>query len=224
MLKKIFLAVILFGTSGFAFMEPMPKEFYGTQRWISLTTGFDIETAEQRLGTVFRRFLSLKTSYDFYDNQENLLAIAEMRWFSFGAVFDVFEAPHLYPIGRVEEHILTWFPMFTIFSPTDEKLAVAEMNFWGTAYEVKDPVSNQVMARLERSFFRLKDDWKVTIEKPDLFASKGIDPRLFITLVAFQTDCDHWKAQLINVEVPQGETSCGDDHVPPLELNTPCTT
>jgi uncharacterized protein YxjI len=202
MLKKILLVVTCLFSVGFASPEPLPEEFYVTQRWVSLTTGFDIETPERRLGTVFRRFFSMRTSYDFYDTQENLLASARMRWLSFGAVFDVFEGPSEKPIGRVEEHIFTWFPKFTIFSPADEKLAVAEMNFWGTSYEVVDPVSNQVMAKLERAFFRLKDDWKVTIQRPDLFVQKGMDPRLFVTVMAFQTDTDHWRSHQVNVEVP----------------------
>ncbi len=210
MFKKLLLIALCVSSQIFSFA--IPDEFYVTQRWISLTTGFDIETPTRRLGTVYRRFFSLTTSYDFYDTAEQHLATASMRWFSFGAVFDVTEASTDKLIGRVEEHIFTWFPKFSIFSPMEEKLAVAEMNFWGTKYEVTDPATGEMMALMERAFFRLKDDWKVTILRPDLFQGKNIDPRLFITVMAFQTDSDHWREQSESLKVNLCDECGNEDH------------
>lgn len=215
MLKKLCFLTLL-SSRLIASPLAMPDEFFVTERWVSLTTGFDIETNQYRVGTVFRKFWSLLPTYEFYDQKENLISVAKMRWMTFGAIFDVVEATTELPIGSVEEEVLTWYPTFRIYSPKGEKLAVAEMNFWGTTYEVSDPVTSKVMATLKRSFFRFKDDWKATIVDRPLFDAKGIDPRLFITLMAFQTDADNWKkTHDVNMEVPELESIpksfCDDD-------------
>ena len=166
-----------------------------TQRWLSWTTTFDIETDQMKLGTVHRKFFSLSpVRYDFYDYAENLQAYATMRWFSWGATFDVADAKDQ-PIGTVEQRIFTFFPTFDIISPQGHILATAKMNFWGTTYSIKDPVSQEEMATLWRPFLRLKDNWLVTLTNPELYAQRQIDPRLFILVMAFQTDREAWAAE-----------------------------
>src|SRR5687768_5375974 len=78
------------------FEPELPIEFYVKQRWYSWTTTFDIETKDYKLGYVQRRFFSLLLNYDFYDNNDILLANAKKRFWSAGAIFDVtdsFERP-----------------------------------------------------------------------------------------------------------------------------------
>ncbi len=165
----------------------LPQEFYIVQRWISLTLAFDIKSSNGKLGTVYRKFWSLGKEYDFYDNTEKMRARAKSRLLSFCYVFDVTDEADI-PIGRVEQRFFTLFPTFDLIAAHNEVLAVAKMNFWGTTYTLKDPLSKAEIATLSRSFFRFKDDWTVNITRPDIFISKRIDPRLFITVVAFQTD------------------------------------
>lgn len=43
-----------------------------------------------------------------------------------------------------------------------------------------------------RKFFRWKDDWTVDIVNTSLLAEKQIDPRMFMLIMAFQTDRDYW--------------------------------
>ena len=167
----------------------LPDQFYVTQHWLSLTSGFDIETDEEKLGTVHRRFFSWTTQYDFYNNDGSLEATAKSRFWSLGATFDVFDLnDHL--IGQVVQRLLTFFPTYLIQSNTEEVLAKAKMNLWGTTYYVTDPVTSLEIAQIYRSFFRLKDDWTVRIVNRDLLLSKNIDPHLFVTLAVFQSDVD----------------------------------
>lgn len=211
MIKKIFILLIFLSSTLFAF--DLPDEFYVTERWVSFTRGFDIETPQFRLGTVFRKFWSLLPCYEFCEKEEKAIACAKMRFLTFGAVFDVVDCATEKLIGTVEEEVFTWYPTFRIYSATGEKLAVAEMNFWGTTYELMDPFSKTVFATLKRSFFRLKDDWKATITDRKLFDSKKIDPLLFITLMAFQTDADHWKSHH-NSQLQVEASFCEEDDCP----------
>jgi uncharacterized protein YxjI len=177
----------------------VPSEFFIKQRWLSWTTAFDVETRSQKIGSVHRRFLSLTVEYDFYDYHEVLQANARMRIFSFGAIFDVTDPTGNY-LGTINERIFTFFPTFDILSADGEILTTAKMNFWGTKYDLRDPVTDRVFAKLYRPFIRFKDDWTVQVTDRSLLSHKGVDPRLFIIVAAFQTDMDFWRAQLNNTE------------------------
>lgn len=197
---KKFIFIIIALTCFPLFSFSVPSEFYVTQNWISLTSTFDISTKETKLGIVDRKFWSLRAEYCFYDNENKLQARARRRWISFGAVFDVYDNQDQI-IGLVNERIISIFPTFDITTPSGEVLATAKMNFWGTTYTVWDPITQKEMATLSRPYFRLKDNWTVNITDPELFSSKLIDPRLFITVMAFQTDCDSWKNRTIAARI-----------------------
>jgi len=199
MIKKLLCATALMiasTTSSFALMPfELPQEFTVTERFFSLTSTYDIESPRFKMGYVDRKFFSLKLEYDFYDYTDQLQAKARMRWLSFGAIFDVTDEFDQ-PIGLVEEEIFNFFPTFNIYSPRGERLATAQMNFWGTEYLLTDPFTNRPIASISRPFFRFFiDSWTVTIVDPMLFAEKNINPALFITLAAFQTDSEYWRAQ-----------------------------
>ena len=167
----------------------LPMEFTVSQRWLSWSSDFDIDTPDYKLGYVHCKVLSLLTQYDFYDNNDVLKAKGVMRWFSWGATFDVSDAQDAL-IGRVEERVLNFLPTFEIISPANNILAVAKLNVLGTTYTFTDPVSQREIATLQRSFWALKDDWTMKITDPELFATKQIDPRLFILVAVFQSDSD----------------------------------
>lgn len=170
----------------------MPLQFFVKQHWFSWTNTFDIESKENKYGVVHRKLFSWTPEYHFYDLQEQVQAKARMSFFSFGAIFDIVDAFEL-PLGRVEERIFTFFSTFDIFRPDGFHAAKAKLNFWGTKYTVTDTQTNEVIAYLWRNFFRLKDDWTVDIVKPELIFENKIDPRLFVLVMAFQTDRDYWK-------------------------------
>lgn len=171
---------------------PLPEEFYVNPRWFGATLIFDIEAQQSLVGTVHRKFTSLRTEYDLFDNDGNIEAQAKLRWVDFGAIFDIIDRQKEL-IGMVEEHSQSFFPTFKIKALNNDVLAIGEMNFWETKYSIVDPLTEEEIATLSRPFIRIKDDWTVTITNPALFLSKQIDSRLFVTLMAFQTDCANWK-------------------------------
>ncbi len=195
MLRNIIFTIVSFkllvGSLLAQLPDPLPEQFTVTQRWFSLTSDFDIETEEYKFGYIHRKFLSWTVQYEFYDIYDQLEARAKARWLSWGAIFDVTDATNNL-LGTVEERIFSWFPSFDIISPTGQKLAVAKLNFWGNSYTLRDPVTDFPIATLYRPIFRWKDNWVVTIENPTLFYQKEIDPRLFIIVMAFQSDREMW--------------------------------
>ncbi|MBN9378322.1 MAG: hypothetical protein BGO14_06635 [Chlamydiales bacterium 38-26] len=197
MLKKyIFQSLIILvgiASSLQAHVE-IPSQFFVKQHWISLTNTFDIETHDRKFGTIHRKLLSWTPEYQFFDVYDQLQAKAKMRFFSFGATFDIYDLFER-PLGRVDERILTFFSTFDLYRSDGYHAAKAKLNFWGTKYTVSDPHTDAIIATLKRSFFRLKDDWTVDIIDSSLFFEKQIDPRMFILVMAFQTDRDYWKSK-----------------------------
>jgi hypothetical protein len=192
MLKQI-LSFFLVCVISLQSYETIPEKFTVTERLFSWATAFDIEVEGYSLGTVERRMLSqAPLQYDLFDRNHYLIAQGTMRWFTFGAVFDVTDWNRNL-IGTVEEEIFSFLPAFNLFSPFREKLAEAKMNFWGTQYTVTEPVSGLEIATLTRPFFAFNSQWTVTITNPELFAAKNISPTLFILVMAFQTDLEYWQ-------------------------------
>ena len=94
----------------------------------------------------------------------------------------------------LKEKIFTFFPTFDIYgSDASTKLARANMNFWGTTFTIYDPRTDQEMATMHRSFLRFKNDWSISITNRLLFNQANIDPRLMMTVIAFQGDRETWK-------------------------------
>lgn len=198
-MKKVvatLLAFFISVQSSFAIsIHEIPNELSVTEHWISYTTSFDIETKTHKLGTLYRKFFSFLLTYEFFDPWDNKLAYAQARFFSLSAHFDVFDVENR-PLGMAEEKIFTFFPTFDIYGPDGSaKLARAKMNFWGTTLTIYDPVTDQEMGVMHRSFFRLKNDWQITITNRPLFLERNIDPRLLLTVLAFQGDVEYWQNQ-----------------------------
>ena len=168
--------------------------FFVNQHWFSFTNTFDIDSPNGKLGTIHRKFFSLAVQYDFYDVHEELQSSARMRFFSFGALFDVTDKNEGL-LGTVEQKLFCFFPTFELFSSERYSLAIAKMNFWGTKYSLYDPRTNEQFAEMTRPFFRFRDTWTVTLDFPGALKEKNIDPRLFMVVIAFQTDRDRWARQ-----------------------------
>lgn len=186
-------------SANFSFAEHVPNripdEFYIKEHWISLTTSYDIETRTQKLGTLYRRFFSLLLTYDFYDPFENKIAYARSKFFSFTAHFDVYDEQDNF-LGAADERLFSFFPTFDVYARDGyTKLATASMNFWGTTFTIYDPVTHQEMAYMSRPFFRIKNDWTFHVSNRSLFDNKGIDPRVLMTVIAFQGDREYWEQE-----------------------------
>ncbi|MCB1113641.1 MAG: hypothetical protein KDK62_02680 [Chlamydiia bacterium] len=189
MLKKI-LVLVLVASS---LTAQLPSEFYVKERIRSLTTTFDIESKEEVLGTVHRKIFSLMPEYHLKDPKGCMLAKARMRFWSLITVFDVVDEND-FPIGSVNEQFSWFLPSFSIVSADAKKLANADLNFWGTKWTLKDPVTDRDIAVLSRAFFRLKNNWTVKIVDESKFHAKHIHPQLLMTLMAFQVDREYWEA------------------------------
>ena len=192
----IILSFFIFVNSSFALSNAdIPNEFKVTQHWLSLTTSFNIETKTKRLGTLYRKFFSLLLTYDFYDPLNNKLATARAKFFSFNAHFDIYDNEENY-LGFAEEKLFTFFPTFDIYAPdSSTKLARAKMNFWGIRFTIYDAATDKEIAAMHRSFFRLKNDWTISITNRALFNDRNIDPRVLMTVIAFQSDKEAWEQQ-----------------------------
>ncbi|CAM4504775.1 MAG: hypothetical protein LEGION0403_FIIPPAGN_01914 [Legionella sp.] len=198
-MKKILAAVLILFSSFSAFSEGVasrvPDEFYVKEHWLSMTTSYDIETQTQKLGTLYRRFFSFLLTYDFYDPFDNKIAYARSTFFSFNAHFDVYDDFENY-LGAADERLFSFFPTFDIYDRDGyTRLAKASMNFWGTTFTIYDPVTSKEMAYMSRSFFRLKNDWTFHVTDREVFDHKGIDPRVLMTVIAFQGDREYWEQE-----------------------------
>lgn len=197
--KNILLSLFLCISANFAVAAEIPNripdELSIKEHWLSLTTSYDIETRTQKLGTLYRKFFSFMLTYDFYDPFDNKIAYARSKFFSFTAHFDVYDNNENY-LGAADERLFAFFPTFDIYDRDGyTKLATASMNFWGTTFYIYDPVTNKEMAHMSRSFFRLKNDWTFKVSNRALFDQKGIDPRVLLTVIAFQGDREYWENQ-----------------------------
>jgi len=199
-MKKIMQGLLLWlSISGLSYafnIDELPNKMYLTEHWVSYTTSFDIETNTRKLGTLYRRVFTLPLTYDFYDNSNRLVTTAKARFFSLGGHFDIYNSGGL--VGTVEEKIFTFLPSFIIYSTDSEKLARAEMNFWGTTLTIYDMPTNRIVATMSRPFFRIKNDWTILLKDRALLKSKNIDPGLFMTVLAFQADREYWEQQSYN--------------------------
>lgn len=90
-------------------------------------------------------------------------------------------------IATIEEEILRILPWakYKLFTPNGEHIATAEMNVWGTQFDLFSS-SNQLYASVWRPFFRLgRDHWKV-----EIYEEGHIDFSLLVFLTIFQTTRD----------------------------------
>lgn len=165
----------------------LPSEFIVKKHRFSLSSDFDIEAKNQKLGSIHRKIFSFSTIYKFYDAYNQLKAKAKARWFAWGAIFDVYDDMNKI-LGIIEERSHPFFPTFEILSLRGEKLAIAQMNFWGTRYTLKDPITGLTMVTMKCPFFSYDLDWNITIENLDLFNQKQIDAYLFLLTLAICTD------------------------------------
>jgi hypothetical protein len=193
-MKKIILSLFLLLSTTLSHADnPVPDDISVREHWISLTKSYDIETKEKKLGTLYRRFFSLRLTYDFYDAKDIKTASAKAKFFSFGPYLTIDDQNDT-RLGSVKEKIFSYFTTFEIFAPDEStQLARAEMNFWGTKFTVYDPVTSQEMAIMSRSYFRLKNNWTLHVSNQAVLEQKNLDPRVLMTVLAIQGEIEDWK-------------------------------
>lgn len=190
MLRTIAITLCTCFVMSTGYTMTLPEQFYVRQRWYSWANVFDIETDTLKIGTVTRKLFSWTARYTFNNTQGEIEAEAHRQFFSWGAVFDVIDRQEK-RLGKIVEKPYSFFPTFEIISPSGEKLAEARMNFWGTKYVLLAASDHQRIASLSRPFFR-RDEWTIQIDDVSVIGDEKIDPRLFVTLMALQTDMELW--------------------------------
>ncbi|MBA3957308.1 MAG: hypothetical protein H0X51_02775 [Parachlamydiaceae bacterium] len=186
----LFLTSQMLWSSGSTQLQ-VPNQFHIKHKehnWVSV---FEMGSKQYRLGMVKRKLISLTPEYNFYDNNDRLQATAKIRFFSFGAIFDVTDADDE-PLGIVEEKTSWGCPKFILCSASGEIVAHATRNFWRTRYILLSPLTNEPIAELSCSFIG-SSDWMVTLYVPEAFKDQRIDPRLFLITMALQTDLKTWE-------------------------------
>jgi uncharacterized protein YxjI len=172
----------------------LPDQFYIIERFLSLTTTFDVSTDAEPFAVARKRFFSLTTTFDLEDPKEQLLATASSRFFSWGTVADIVD-PTGNRIGWIEEEVIRFLPWaeYRVFNQENRLVAIAKMNFWGTDFDLYHPDDPEtVYATIHRPFFRIcRDYWTVDIKNYQIFEESVIDPRLLVILAIYQTDKDN---------------------------------
>lgn len=198
MLQQLILSVFLVISSISLCADPinleinLPPEFTIEPHLFS-TTAFDLQTKDDRIGTIVRTFFNSSTEYNYYNTKQQLQAKAKERFFFPGVIFDVFDEKNT-PIGRVEVKLNGYCSSFALISPTDEILAQASLNFWNTCYTFTSPLLGETVATLSRPYFCGRNTWTINVVKQEAFNEGNIDPRLLIIAAAFHSDKRHWKA------------------------------
>lgn len=179
--------------SGFGAVNRLPEQFTIVERFLSLTSTFDISTETETFAIARKRFFSLTTTFDLEDMNELPIANASSRYFAWGTVADITDPKGL-PIGSIQEEVIRILPwaLYKVYNSQNEYIALAKMNFWGTAFEIYHPDNpDEVYATISRPFFRFYFDyWTVHIKNREIFENGIIDPRILIILAIYQTDKD----------------------------------
>lgn len=195
MKKLIALAFFLqpFNSSVSASEAALPAVLTVEERLLSLTTVFDLHAEGETLGCVHRKFFCLTPEYHFIDKDGNKAAIAKMRLWRLGAIFDITNM-HSEILGRVEEEFSWFFPTFTVISRDKREIAKGKLNFWGTKYIIRDAEDDHTVAEMAKPFFQFKNKWQISIKDKSFFINEKIHPDAILTIAAFQVDMEYWSA------------------------------
>jgi hypothetical protein len=201
---KRWILFLFAATIASAQITRLPNEFQITERFLSLTSTFDVSTDVLTFATATKRFFSLTTCFDLIDGNNVPQASANSRFFSWGTVADVTDSKGD-KIGWIEEEIFRLIPWseYRVFNAFNQIVAVARMNFWGTDFELYPPNDpSHIYATINRPFIRcFRDNWTVKILDESAFETGAIDPRLLVMLAIYQTDKDNrdrMRNQIIN--------------------------
>jgi hypothetical protein len=164
---------------------PLEQPIEIRQHYSTPFPSFKIEKEGEPFAFAEGNYFSLAPTYTLYDTESRPIAKLEGRFFAWGTAGDLFDEKGEL-IGRFEENIFRILPWaeYRLFSKEGPLLATAQMNLFGTEFEVFTP-SGLLLASLSRPFCRFyRDVWSLTAHVP-------LDPRLLILLAVLQTDVDN---------------------------------
>ena len=174
--------------------DRIPDQFTVVERFLSLTSTFDIGSDFGSVATARKRLFSLTPAFDLVDSQGAPLAFARTRFFAWGTTADV-EDPEGRPIGKIDEVLWRIFPWaeYKVYDSAGSLAAIARMNLWGTHFELfPSDAPSHIYATIHRPFIRcFRDHWTVQVRDFPVFEEGRIDPRLLIMLAIIQTDKDN---------------------------------
>lgn len=182
------LCALLSLTTLTAYSEPLPlfaitpqilktnlteKHFYG------------IMANNSSYGKIFRVDEYMKIDFTYYDNQDQLLAQAVME--------EQNASYNLFTLTDAQEQLLGyvkkkdgWFSTnLEIYSSTEELLARAKINFWGTKCTLKPAHSDIEIAFVSRPFFCWVPVWTIKRLNNEALAQTNMDLRIFTLFLSF---------------------------------------
>lgn len=189
-----FFILLAFCVTASAEVSRLPEEFYVTERYLSLASTFDVASDVEWMGAASKRIVAWTPTFDLANQRKEPLATATARFFVWGTVADIVD-PEGKEIGCIEEElwrILPWAE-YRVFDATKRIIAIAKMDFWGTEFDLHDPLdSSRIFAKISRPWVHLfRDSWSVKILDRSVFDSMQFDPRLLVFLAILQTDKDN---------------------------------
>lgn len=197
-MKTWLIGLLCFGLLHPVFAFDLKEKMYLSEHYFSYTTSFDVSSEDKKLGTLYRRMISLNAIYDFYDLQNRLISSAQSHFFSFNAHVDVYNENEIL-IGTIEEQLFSWFPTYDLYLPDGTRLGHATMNFWGTKFTLYEGAgTTTVLVEMSRDFFRLKNNWTINIKDMDRVKTRQIDSRVLMTVLAVQCDKEYLERYLRN--------------------------
>jgi len=160
----------------------LPTEFTVT-RQVSLQPIFTIETKGRILGTFQRKFLTVTPEFDLLVD-DKLVAIITMRFFSLGRIFDITDSLGQ-SLGRVKNAFSLFSGKFDLYSPNEQKIGEARLNFWQNEFKLIDIKDGRLLATFSRPFFQFKTRWTFRIHDPVVLSECKIGLPMLLTLFAF---------------------------------------
>jgi uncharacterized protein YxjI len=165
----------------------LPSKFKLKEQFFSFTTKLNLSGEGRPLGYVREKIISLTTSFDYYNEKDQLIAKASKAMFSWGSKLEVFDCDGK-KIGSIQEEIFASLfsisTTYTIYNSLDKELAKSiKTEIAATNFKIKN--KDEQIAELHRPWFNITDSWSVEIKKPIL------DSRLLVMIGAFKTASDN---------------------------------
>lgn len=161
------------------------------ERLYTFSTHYDIDSDDSLTGSIVKTKLSLRTSYEYYDQEGESVSCAYLRIFSLGSLFtwagviDVYDAEDE-RIGLIEGSILTFLPSkFSFYNKENTLIGIAYMDADCMGFNIcKSSNSIKSIAYFHRIFVHgITDYWTITIVDP-----QAIDIRMLLSFGAFAID------------------------------------
>lgn len=190
---KTILLFLIFSTTLFAKECPktlLPNDFILQEKFWTIGTDFEVTHQNKNLGKVVERVLNWGTTFEFYNEKEELLAKGKKVVFSLGTKLEIFDCNNIL-IGIIEEEVFeslfSWSTKYIIKDAKGSEVARSEKNkLTVTHFELF--VKGEQVASMTRPWLSLKDKWTVS------YKESLLDPRFMVMIGAFKTDSDNQKS------------------------------